>query len=509
VSSSPIPCWITLQTRPGLSVGFECLLLLYYVALAVVPIKWWYRRPALFWYAVALALYSVFYVARCIVIFVDQDDDVDDDMGGQGGGGSDDGGSDDQQLDNDGDDTNAFKVFNIVIVVLSTVGQPLATYWVLLFDSMWWQGVYYQPALDASSQHTGTSTNSEPGSDPSPSHSVDELGRGKYHLNSPLLGEGSVWDAFGRRTCTTLAACVEEAGDRVIPFGQLTLLRKLHVSSGSSARVFCGRIEGLDQVLAVKMLYLVELGPHDIQDFCAEAARHAQLTHPNIIATCGVCVMPPAICLIMEYAENGSLFNYLRKPEGLLLTWRQRLGMCVDAVRGVAFLHDHHQVIHCDLKSPNFLVDDALVLKQCDLGASQSLNHPHERRSIPEPNRSSAPELVTDPDGHSKETDVYALALVCYEILTGGEAFHEHLHMNLGTFHSHLVAKEIKLHVPVEIRKRSPQIAEVLELSTSYVASDRPTAAAIELVLSRELTVQEEDPGIFAAHGPSSAIKAI
>lgn len=199
--------------------------------------------------------------------------------------------------------------------------------------------------------------------------------------------------------------------------------------------------------------------------------------------------MPPAICLIMEFAENGSLYTYLRTPENSeALTWRQRLGMCLDAARGVAFLHDHHKVIHCDLKSPNFLVDGAGVLKVCDFGASQSLEHPHQqRRAMPEPNRSSAPELLANPGGHTKATDVYSLALVLYEILTGEEAFHEHLHaMNLGSFHAHLARKELTLQV-APIRRRCPRVAEALELATSYAPSDRPTAAALEGALSIEL----------------------
>jgi serine/threonine protein kinase len=68
-----------------------------------------------------------------------------------------------------------------------------------------------------------------------------------------------------------------------------------------------------------------------------------------------------------EYCPNGSLYELLRRPDAQArLTWRTRVGMAVDAARGVLYLHSRQPaIIHRDLKSPNLLVDAAWQVKVC------------------------------------------------------------------------------------------------------------------------------------------------
>ena len=40
-------------------------------------------------------------------------------------------------------------------------------------------------------------------------------------------------------------------------------------------------------------------------------------SHPNIVRTYGVCVMPPAIAIVLELCEHGNLYFYLRSVSSL------------------------------------------------------------------------------------------------------------------------------------------------------------------------------------------------
>ena len=82
----------------------------------------------------------------------------------------------------------------------------------------------------------------------------------------------------------------------------------------------------------------------------------ACLRHPCIVQLLGICMVPPA--LITELCPRGSVAEVLKvarkaEAEGRVseLTWRRKLGMALDAARGMVYLHAHSPpVLHRDLK---------------------------------------------------------------------------------------------------------------------------------------------------------------
>lgn len=83
-----------------------------------------------------------------------------------------------------------------------------------------------------------------------------------------------------------------------------------------------------------------------------EARLFWVLNHKNIVALKGVCLRPPKMCLVMEYARGGSLNKILagRKiPPDVLVNW------AVQIADGMNYLHAAApiSVIHRDLKSSN------------------------------------------------------------------------------------------------------------------------------------------------------------
>lgn len=58
--------------------------------------------------------------------------------------------------------------------------------------------------------------------------------------------------------------------------------------------------------------------------------------------------------------------------------------MILDAARGIAFMHNKGYM-HCDIKSPNFLVTSDRRLKLSDLGESRKITGPPKTMSPPRP----------------------------------------------------------------------------------------------------------------------------
>ena len=81
----------------------------------------------------------------------------------------------------------------------------------------------------------------------------------------------------------------------------------------------------------------------------------ASMRHPNIVAFFGV-VTTPAAAIVTEYCSRGSLTAVLRAARAdpaaaAGLTWGRRLGMALDAAKGMLYLHSRSPpIIHRDLK---------------------------------------------------------------------------------------------------------------------------------------------------------------
>ena len=91
---------------------------------------------------------------------------------------------------------------------------------------------------------------------------------------------------------------------------------------------------------------------HIIGNVRQEAKLLWLLDHENIISLKGVCLEPPNVCLIMEYAKGGPLNRALagkRLSPGVVVEWAFQIA------KGMKYLHEDAPMplIHRDLKSNN------------------------------------------------------------------------------------------------------------------------------------------------------------
>ncbi|XP_018427558.1 PREDICTED: mitogen-activated protein kinase kinase kinase 7 isoform X7 [Nanorana parkeri] len=158
--------------------------------------------------------------------------------------------------------------------------------------------------------------------------------------------------------------------------------------------------------------------------FIVELRQLSRVNHPNIVKLYGACLNP--VCLVMEYAEGGSLYNVLHGAEPLpFYTAAHAMSWCLQCSQGVAYLHNMKPkaLIHRDLKPPNLLlVAGGTVLKICDFGTACDIQT-HMTN-----NKGSAawmaPE-VFEGSNYSEKCDVFSWGIILWEVITRRKPFDE------------------------------------------------------------------------------------
>jgi len=162
-----------------------------------------------------------------------------------------------------------------------------------------------------------------------------------------------------------------------------------------------------------------ELSDKEKQEFESEAALMKRLPpHPNVIRLVGVTLKPCSI--VTEFAEKGSLIEYLIKRRGRLSP-SHRISMSVDACEGVIHLHLNH-LIHRDIAARNFLIHEDGRVLVADFGMSRELevDKGGVTKSNVGPLRYMSPEQMGR-CRYSEQSDVWAFGILLWEIETGGE----------------------------------------------------------------------------------------
>uniref|UniRef100_A0A182UA27 Mitogen-activated protein kinase kinase kinase 7 n=1 Tax=Anopheles melas TaxID=34690 RepID=A0A182UA27_9DIPT len=159
------------------------------------------------------------------------------------------------------------------------------------------------------------------------------------------------------------------------------------------------------------------------QAFTAEVSHLSRVAHPNIIELYGACTEKPNFCLVMEYADGGSLHKVLHSRPRPVYTAAHAMSWARQCAEGVAYLHDMtpRPMIHRDLKPPNLLlVNNGTVLKICDFGTVT------DKSTLMTNNKGSAawmaPE-VFEGSSYTEKCDVFSWGIILWEVIAREQPF--------------------------------------------------------------------------------------
>ncbi|GJV32869.1 protein kinase, ATP binding site-containing protein [Tanacetum coccineum] len=168
------------------------------------------------------------------------------------------------------------------------------------------------------------------------------------------------------------------------------------------------------------------------KEFLNELKFISILNHENIIPFLGYCDEGEEMIMVYEYPLDGrSLLTYL---DWHSLTWQQRLEICLDAARGLNYLHSglgqHGTVMHGSFRDRNILLDDNMKAKICGFEISELIpgNQPCKQVYKPYTNEDLDIRRHKDPiyleTGFLKpESDIYSFGVLLFSILTSTQSF--------------------------------------------------------------------------------------
>ena len=160
---------------------------------------------------------------------------------------------------------------------------------------------------------------------------------------------------------------VVAVGDSI---GRYVVLRR--IGAGGMGVVFAAYDPQLDRRVALKLLRTgMGLGEGEARArLVREAQAIAQLSHPHVVAVYDVGTAADGdVYIAMEFVEGDTLTNWLSRWER---SWRDVVGMFVDAGRGLAAAHAVG-LLHRDFKPDNVLVGADGRVRVTDFGLARSL----------------------------------------------------------------------------------------------------------------------------------------
>lgn len=202
------------------------------------------------------------------------------------------------------------------------------------------------------------------------------------------------------------------------------------LATGGMGVVMLARDEQLDRDVAIKFVREELLGDAGLRArFVSEARAMARVRHPNVVQIFAFGEHESAPYFVMEFVKGQTV-------QALLRSWKDgvappdmplALRLLDETCRGVEAIHAAGTV-HRDLKPSNLLLDASRELRVTDFGVAdrvqrRGVNGELQIAGTPE---YMAPEIVDGteiPPELSYRSDVYSLACIAFELLTGTPPF--------------------------------------------------------------------------------------
>lgn len=195
-----------------------------------------------------------------------------------------------------------------------------------------------------------------------------------------------------------------------------------YIASGGMSVVY--RVWDLERnvYLAMKVLHADLLDdPKALQRFEREARALQKLAHPHIVPFYGLYRTEEIIFLVEKYVDGLSLKELIRQRQAAPLPNSEILIYLKALCTALVYAH-FNGVVHCDVKPGNVMIDRSGMIFLTDFGVARHAESTTTTIGSAGTPAYMAPEQIRG-EPVTAETDVYALGIMLYEMLTGRRPF--------------------------------------------------------------------------------------
>lgn len=197
------------------------------------------------------------------------------------------------------------------------------------------------------------------------------------------------------------------------------------VGSGGMAEVYRARDDLLGREVAIKVLH--ERFARDrsfVERFRREAQSAANLNHPNVVSLYDYGADDDTYFIVMEYIDGRSLHDVI-EGDGPLMPERAA-EIASDVARALERAHSGG-LVHRDIKPSNIMITDSGQTKVTDFGIARALGRDGEQTMTQTGMVIGTASYLSPEQAQGNpvdaRSDVYALGIVLYEMLTGRVPF--------------------------------------------------------------------------------------
>lgn len=258
------------------------------------------------------------------------------------------------------------------------------------------------------------------------------------------------------------------------------------IASGGMATVYKGKDIRLKRDVSIKIMHdhLVD-DPKFTEKFIAEAQLAAGISNANIVNVFDQGRENRIAYMVMEYVPGITLRKLLREKH--VLTVKQTLEIITCVLEGLSSAHKSG-LIHRDIKPENILIGNNGQIKLGDFGLSRlASNNTTTGTGLLGTIAYLSPELITRSEADTR-SDVYAIGIMLFELLTGQQPFHGKQPMEVAHKHANLPMPK-----PSAVNPGVPSVIDDIVLwACSKNPEQRPSDASVLLNALKKINLENE-----------------
>ena len=269
------------------------------------------------------------------------------------------------------------------------------------------------------------------------------------------------------------------------------------LGNGAMGTVYLGFSCTSNQRIAVKRVKDIYANNKMIRERARQEASLA-FSHPNLVQMIGLCECAPnygPIFVLSGYVAGITLDTHVKEQLGNLplpeRTEKIVTEIChvLDALQ---YLHSRG-VVHRDIKPSNIMIENGSVVKVMDLGIAR-LNGGNKYSSfgfIGTPQYAAPEQILRDSDKAeiNAQTDIYAVGITLYELLTGNNPFKTDIE-------AEILSRQMSMKLPYD--KQIPRSLYKVILKATEKSPEKRYRSASELKFAMIEAIQrgKESPAL-------------